>query len=84
MPPPPPPKAPETVEELLSDTPVMDRMSSDMDRYSADARYASGATLADQGEPTYVGDCPKCGGKVMEYASGTLMCSRCGSQFEEG
>ncbi len=84
LPPPPPPKAPETVEELLSDTPVMDRMSSDMDRYSADARYASGATLADQGEPTYVGDCPKCGGKVMEYASGTLMCSRCGSQFEEG
>jgi serine protease AprX len=84
LPPPPPPKAPGTVEELLSDTPVMDRMSSEMDRYSADARYATGATLADQGEPTYVGDCPRCGGKVMEYASGTLMCSQCGSQFEEG
>jgi uncharacterized membrane protein len=84
LPPPPPPKAPETVEELLSDTPVMERVSSEMDQYSADARYATGATLADQGEPSYVGDCPKCGGKVMEYASGTLMCSRCGSQFEEG
>jgi len=83
LPPPPPPKRPETVEELLQDTPVMQRVSSEYDRYSVDAAYAQGTTLASQGEPTYVGDCPKCGGKVMEYASGTLMCSRCGSQFTD-
>jgi hypothetical protein len=83
-PPPPPPKPPETVEELLSDTSVMERVSDEMDRYSADSQYASGATLAEEGEPFFVGDCPKCGNKVMEYPSGTLMCSGCGSQFEEG
>jgi len=82
-PPPPPPKPPETVEELLSDTSVMDRMSPEMDRYSADASYASGATIAQEGEPYYAGDCPKCGGKVMEYPSGSMMCSGCGSQFTE-
>jgi uncharacterized membrane protein len=84
LPPPPPPKQPETVEELLSDTSVLDRYSDEMDRQSADSRYATGATLAEEGEPFYVGDCPKCGNKVMEYPSGTLMCSGCGSQFEEG
>jgi uncharacterized membrane protein len=84
LPPPPPPKQPETVEELLSDTPVMTRMSDEMDRYSADANYATGATLAEEGQPVYAGDCPNCGGKVMEYPSGTLMCSNCGSQFTDG
>jgi uncharacterized membrane protein len=82
-PPPPPAKPPETVEELLSDTPVLDRVSDEYDRYSADAQYATGATIAEQGEPFYVGDCPKCGGQVMEYPSGSLMCSNCGSQFAE-
>jgi uncharacterized membrane protein/subtilisin family serine protease len=82
-PPPPPPKPPETVEELLSGTPVMERVSDEYDRYSADAQYATGATIAEQGEPFFVGDCPKCGGKVMEYPSGSLMCSNCGSQFTD-
>ncbi|UCC92989.1 MAG: S8 family serine peptidase [Thermoplasmata archaeon] len=82
-PPPPPAKPPETVEELLSDTSVMDRMSDEYDMYSADSQYATGATIAEQGEPFYVGDCPRCGGKVMEYPSGSLMCSNCGSQFTE-
>jgi hypothetical protein len=71
------------VEELLSDTPVMERVSDELDRYSADAQYATGATIAEQGEPFYVGDCPKCGGKVMEYPSGSLMCASCGSQFTD-
>ncbi|NIS20533.1 MAG: hypothetical protein GWN39_10205, partial [Thermoplasmata archaeon] len=35
LPPPPPPKTPDTVEELLSDTQVLDRYSDEMDRYSA-------------------------------------------------
>ena len=83
-PPPPPPKSPETVEELLADTPVMERVSHQYDQYSADTEYATGATIADQGEPFYVSDCPKCGGKVMEYPSGSLMCSNCGTQFTDG
>ena len=71
------------MEELLSDTPVMERVSTEMDRYSADANYASGATIAEEGEPMYVGDCPKCGNKVMEYPSGSMMCSGCGSQYTD-
>ncbi|MCK4970524.1 MAG: hypothetical protein KAS77_08355, partial [Thermoplasmata archaeon] len=64
-PPPPPPKAPETAGELLAGTPAMERVSDTYDRYSSDVAYASGSTLASQGEPLYAGDCPKCGGKVL-------------------
>jgi uncharacterized membrane protein/subtilisin family serine protease len=84
LPPPPPPRTPDTVEELLQDTPALDRVSEEYDRYSADAAYATGETIATQGEPFYVGDCPKCGAKVMEYPSGAMMCSSCGSQFTDG
>jgi uncharacterized membrane protein len=82
-PPPPPPRQPETVDELLADTQVMDRMSDQYDRYSADADYAVGRTLAESGQPVYAGDCSKCGGKVMEHSSGALMCARCGAQYTE-
>ena len=62
----------------------MERVSHQYDQYSADTEYATGATIAELGEPSYVSDCPKCGGKVMEYASGSLMCSTCGTQFTDG
>jgi hypothetical protein len=83
LPPPPPPKTPETVDELLAGTPAMVRVSDTYDRYSSDVAYASGTTLATQGEPVYAGDCPKCGGKVLEYASGSLMCKSCGTQYTD-
>lgn len=83
LPPPPPPKTPETVDELLAGTPAMERVSDTYDRYSSDVAYASGSTLATQGEPVYAGDCPKCGGKVLEYASGSLMCKSCGTQYTD-
>jgi hypothetical protein len=83
LPPPPPPRTPDTVEELLADTPVMERVSSEYDRYSADSQYATGETLAVQADPYYVGDCPSCGGKVMEHATGMLMCADCGAQYTE-
>jgi len=83
LPPPPPPKRPETVDELLAGTPVMERVSDTYDRYSSDVDYASGTTLATQGEPSYAGDCPKCGGKVLEYPSGSLMCNTCGAQYTD-
>ncbi len=82
-PPPPPQKTPETVDELLAGTPAMDRASDTYDRYSSDVAYASGSTLASQGEPIYAGDCPKCDGKVLEYPSGALMCNRCGAQYTD-
>jgi hypothetical protein len=61
----------------------MDRVSDTYDRYSSDVAYASGSTLASQGEPIYAGDCPKCDGKVLEYPSGALMCNRCGAQYTD-
>ena len=54
------------MDELLADTPVLQRMSREYDRYSADVDYASGTTLAQASAPMYAGDCPECGGKVME------------------
>ena len=72
------------MEELLAGTGIMDRVSSQYDRYSADTAYASGETLAQSGEPIYAGDCPNCTGKVLEYPSGVLMCNRCGTQFTDG
>jgi uncharacterized membrane protein len=84
LPPPPPShRPPETVDELLADTVVMERVSTQADSYSADKAYASGQTLASQGKPTYAGDCPKCGGQVLEYPTGVLMCGRCGTQYTD-
>ena len=83
LPPPPPPKTPETVDELLAGTEVMQRVSEQYDRYSADTAYASGQTLAASGDATFAGDCPKCGGRIMEYASGALMCKQCGTQYTD-
>jgi hypothetical protein len=61
----------------------MERVSDTYDRYSSDVEYASGSTLASQSEPFYAGDCPKCGGKVLEYPSGSLMCNGCGAQYTD-
>jgi len=85
-PPPPPPPAevaqPRTTEELLAGTQVMHRESTTYDLYSRDRTYASGATIARAPEPIYVGDCQYCGARVLEHASGMLICENCGAQFQ--
>jgi uncharacterized membrane protein len=83
-PPPPPPTAvaqPRTTEELLAGTQVMHRESHTYDMYSKDQTYASGATIARAPEPFYVGECQYCGARVMEHASGMMICENCGAQY---
>ena len=61
----------------------MERVSDEYDRYSADATYATGETLAKDDGPIYAGDCPACGGKVLEHSTGVLMCDQCGAQYTD-
>ncbi len=83
-PPPPPPGPPATLEELLSDTEVMRREGDQMDQYSRDAAYASGEMFSREFEPVYVGECQFCGGDVLEHASGSMMCTKCGTEYTDG
>ena len=76
------PKPPNDVDELLAGTTAMERVSDQYDRYSADVGYASGEVFAREGGPVFAGECAKCGGRVMEYGSGTLMCEECGTHYE--